>query len=102
MIIYVEAENKNINFYIDEAIGAPGGTVIEGAEPINYFLGDVNLDGVIDVFDLVIARRGLLYGFSNSTFELAFDVNQDGKQTVADLVLLCQFLHGKIKTFSVT
>lgn len=98
-MIYVEAENSEINLYIDEAIGAPGGTVIEGAASISYILGDVNINGEIDVFDIAFARQGPISSFSNSISELAFDVNQDGEKTVADLVMLQNYLLGRINKF---
>lgn len=99
MKLYIETENDTNNFYIDEAIGALPGTVIKGAEEITFILGDVNCDGTIDSFDLAAARRGILGNFKSNVAALAADVNQDGKTTVADLVMLQEYILGVINKF---
>ena len=49
MVLYVETAESTNNFYLDEAIGAVGGTSIIGAgESKPFHLGDVNADGVIN------------------------------------------------------
>ena len=68
MQIYVETAETTNNFYIDEVIGAVGGTTILGAEPSTQpstepstkpsesgkgFAGDANLDGNVDIADAV-------------------------------------------------
>lgn len=46
----------------------------------DFVLGDINSDGVIDSFDMVLARKGLINGgFADITASKAADVNQDGK-----------------------
>ena len=58
MYIYVETENGTSDFYIDDAVGAVKGTVIDGAGDEKAIkLGDVDCDGVIDAFDMVAARK---------------------------------------------
>lgn len=99
MKLYIETENDTNNFYIDEAIGALPGTVIKGAGEITFILGDVNCDGTIDSFDLAAARRGILGNFKSNVAALAADVNQDGKTTVADLVMLQEYILGVINKF---
>ena len=99
MKLYIETENGANNFYIDEAIGALPGTVIKGAEEITFILGDVNCDGTIDSFDLAAARRGVIGNFKSNVAALAADVNQDGKTTVADLVMLQEYILGVINKF---
>lgn len=99
MKLYIETENGANNFYVDEAIGALPGTVIKGAEEITFILGDVNCDGTIDSFDLAAARRGILGNFKSNVAALAADVNQDGKTTVADLVMLQEYILGVINKF---
>lgn len=99
MKLYIETENGTNNFYVDEAIGALPGTVIKGAEEIKFILGDVNCDGTIDSFDLAAARRGILGNFKSNVAALAADVNQDGKTTVADLVMLQEYILGVINKF---
>ena len=67
MQIYVETAESTNNFYIDEVIGAVAGTSIIGAgESKNLILGDINYDGVINSFDMVLARKGLINGFDSS------------------------------------
>lgn len=66
----------------------------------DFILGDINSDGVIDSFDIVLARKGLINGgFSDATAAKVADVNQDGKYSVADTVLIQQFILGTIKSF---
>lgn len=67
----------------------------------DFILGDINSDGTIDSFDMVLARKGLINGgFADITASKAADVNQDGKYSVADTVLIQQFVLGTIKSFS--
>ena len=94
--IYVETDSNDtdyISFYVDEAVGAPEGTVIKGADPPKQvILGDVNFDGVIDSFDMIAARRGIIKGdFTGSTLKAA-DIDQNGKFEVADLVNIQKFV----------
>ncbi len=66
----------------------------------DFILGDINSDGVIDSFDMVLARKGLINGgFADITASKSADVNQDGKYSVADTVLIQQFVLGTIKSF---
>nr|MDE7104808.1 endo-1,4-beta-xylanase [Ruminococcus sp.] len=100
--IYVETSETTNNFYIDEVIGAVAGTTIIGAgESKNIILGDINSDGVIDVFDMILARKGLTNGFSDSAENLSADVDQSGEYNINDAVLLQQFILGQISNFPV-
>ena len=102
LVIYVEtAESKN-NFYVDDVVGAVAGTEIEGAEkPMTLAIGDVNFDGVIDIFDLGLAKAGLINGFKDKAAEKDADVDQSGEVDALDIVYLCQFIHGLIDKFPV-
>ncbi len=103
MQIYVETAESTNDFYIDEAIGAIAGTTILGAgESKNVILGDINSDGVIDSFDMVLARNGLINGFSESSEKLSADVDQSGEYNVNDAVLIQKFILGQINEFPVT
>ena len=121
MQIYVETtdENNTVSFFVDEAIGADGGTKLPGAgqpeipnngqdtnpdTPTSNTVrqGDVNFDGVINSFDLVAERKGLIAGgFNDSKVQKAADVDQSTTLEVADLVLLQNFVLGKIDEFPV-
>lgn len=99
--IYVETKDSTNNFYLDEAIGAVGGTSIIGAgEAPTLTLGDVNADGVINVLDLSLAKHGVSSGFSGNAAKLAADVNQDGITDAADVKMLQDYLLGRISVFS--
>ncbi len=110
MQLYVETAETTNNFYIDEVIGAVAGTGIKGPDPVEIpsateavtpsgdsHKGDVNHDGVINVYDLILAKRALLKGENNA----AADVDESGKLEVADIVQIQKFLLGQIKTFTV-
>lgn len=100
MHLYIETEEGTADFYVDEAIGAPAGTVIEGAGPGKVFRrGDLNGDGAIDVVDLTLTKRGVVKGFTDSDAEWAADVNQSGTADAEDAALLYDFIHGKITEF---
>ncbi len=68
-------------------------------EDVAYTPGDLNRDGIIDIFDVVLARRGFIDGFADSTAEAATDVDGDGKLRIADIVKIQSFVAGKIDTF---
>lgn len=100
--LYIETAETTNNFYIDEAIGAVGGTGILGAgQPQKLMLGDVNGDEVVNSFDMICARRGLVNGFDNTAAKLNADVDQSGVFDVTDLVLLQQYIIRKITEFPV-
>ncbi len=105
MQIYVETADTTNNFYIDEAIGAVAGTVIPGAGAINVpetlIPGDVNLDGVIDGFDLAAAKRGLAAGgFDNVFSAKVADVNKSTVFDAEDVQELSSFLLKKATAFT--
>ncbi len=114
LILYVEAPDSLTDFYIDAASGAVEGTasnVVTGGgtvagktsdvtnPSVNNIIGDVNGDGVIDVFNVTNAKSLILKQFVGVTVPVAADTNQDGKFDVSDLVLIHQFVIGKINTF---
>ena len=101
MVLYVETAESTNNFYLDEAIGAVGGTSILGAgESKPFHLGDVNADGVINGIDLALARQGVSGAFSGNAARLAADVDQSGSVNGTDLQLIQDYLLGKITAFS--
>lgn len=98
--LVVETSSQLMNFYIDEAIGAVAGTSIDGPGEIDFILGDINRDRRIDVFDLCIAKRGVVSGFENNLASVAADVNQDGTPNTKDLIQIQDFLLAKINKFT--
>lgn len=97
--IYIETEDSLTDFYIDEAIGAVDGTGISGegqpnipVDTTNFIAGDVTLNGVVDVFDLVAMRNGVIDKFTSDTAKYAADVNADGNVDMADIILLKKYL----------
>ncbi len=106
MVIYVETENGTANYYLDEAIAAPEGKELPGAgipeipEEKEITKGDVNFDGRINVFDLVLANRGKANGFSDEDAAKAADVNDSGTVDDSDIALLQSYILGKITRFT--
>ncbi len=101
LVLYVETESGSDNFYIDEAIIAVKDTKIDGPAELKLNSGDVNFNGRIDVFDAILARRGLVSGFSDGAAEIAADVDEDGKFSVADFVQISNYVLGRSSEFSV-
>ena len=102
MQLYVETAETTNNFYIDEAIGAVGGTGILGAgEGKKIIPGDVNFDGVINAMDLALAKRGIVNGFAEKAAEIAADVNMDKTVDGTDAALIQAFLLQTIPEFPV-
>ena len=102
--IYIETEESLTNFYIDEAIGAVGGTGIAGeGQPVVKVVipGDISFDGAVNSLDMILARKGIINGISDSDTKRAADVDRNGVYEAADLVLIQQFILGKIKEFPV-
>lgn len=67
------------------------GQPVYGPKP---FYGDVDNDGVTDVFDMILLREE--FAKPNPKYSFQADVNNDLKVSVADLVLLNKYLLGQI------
>ncbi|MBQ8926675.1 MAG: carbohydrate binding domain-containing protein [Oscillospiraceae bacterium] len=99
VMIYVENPSGTGNFYIDEVYGAVAGTAIEGPAAQTWLKGDLNRDGVINVIDLALAKRGLTTGFGNILTEAALDVNDSNEATLTDAIALQKFIIREIDAF---
>lgn len=99
LLLYVETSDSTTNYYIDEAIGASSGTVINTEQ--KYSVGDVNLDGKIDENDILALKSFILCKTSDINFETA-DMNDDGILNSFDLVLLKKAVINKSDTPSDT
>ena len=97
---YVETAEDSYSFYVDEAIGAVAGTVIDGPKATQVIPGDVNGDEVVDSFDMIAARKALIADkFDDPALKKSFDVNRDKACNVSDLVMIQQYVLGKITEF---
>lgn len=101
MQLYVETAETTNNFYIDEVIGAVGGTSILGAGSVDLIAGDVNCDGTVNVFDAIAAKRGVMNGFAGNAQKINADVDQSGTADFTDAEYIQQYLTKKITEFPV-
>jgi len=99
MYIYVETDKSTNDFFIDDAVSAEAGTVIEGAKSREVILGDVNFDGVINCYDMSLARKTVLNGTDDRITFKVTDVDQNGKLDTDDLSLIQDFILGKTGEF---
>nr|MCR4646102.1 endo-1,4-beta-xylanase [Oscillospiraceae bacterium] len=107
--LYLEMPNSKSDFYVDDVQTSVAGRALPGAgestvKPVpsgrtSALTGDVDGDGIIDIFDLGMAKRGLLKGFANKYDERSADVDGNNTVEVADIVMLTQFIHGIITEF---
>lgn len=67
--------------------------------PGGKIMGDMNSDGIVDVFDLALLKRAVTGGSAASGLDVG-DVNGSGALDAGDIVLLTDFLHGKDVTFA--
>lgn len=74
---YADSKNANI-VYHDGAV-----------------IGDLNCDGRVDAFDLVLMKRGILDGWDDTYAYYMADWNGDGDVKMGDLVLMQKFLLGE-------
>jgi len=102
LVLYVETEETTINFFIDDAVAAADGVEIEGAgQPKirTLKIGDVTFDEKINVFDIILERRILINGTEDKLTKKASDIDGNGETEIADLVLMNDFVLGRISEF---
>lgn len=98
-VLYVETLSGSGSFYIDEAICAPAGTVIEGPKAAVFTLGDVDYDGAITAADLSLAKFCNGAESANKKMIRAADVNQNGSVTEDDIRWYVQYLTGQTAAY---
>ena len=104
--IYIELLDSDSNFFIDDFyIGVDGTKPLADdlSDTVNKVIvqGDINNDGVVDVFDLPAMRNVLIGIFAGSSQpHVNADLNGDGDVNIADLVLLHKYLFGTEKKFA--
>ncbi len=67
--------------------------------PPQAWIGDLNEDDRLDVFDMIELRKAYIEGVMDWDDLYRADVNQDGKIGIADLVMLQNYLLGKTDNF---
>lgn len=68
---------------------------------VTYKKGDIDGNEVLNAKDLVAMKRGILSSFADKAAEKAADINEDNSVSIADAVLLSEFLTGQITKFPV-
>ena len=100
--LYIETDDSTCNFYVDEVVGAASGTEIgEPSAPVAMHKGDINYDGKIDCFDIVLARKGLINGIEDKKALKAADADSSGVFDLTDALLIMKFVMGNITEFPV-
>jgi len=97
--IRIETKEGNTDFYIDNAYVAKAGVrsymskLIEEESDLECEKGDINEDGIVDIFDIIPLRRLIIDLTSgNGSYLHRADFNNDGSVNVADLVSLQRFI----------
>ncbi len=99
MSIYIETDTSTSDFFVDEVIIAPKGTVIDGPKAVMIKLGDLNGDEKITAADLSIAKNGMLKSFASDKIKNAADINGDGTVDKTDIGWYVDYLLGKTNAF---
>ncbi|GEM_PF-221671 len=127
MLLYVETPESTNNFYIDEVIVAKDGTEIKGAEapviepteetqapteaPVptetqpdvsSVRYGDVNLDGNVNILDVITLNRAVLgKDFLSDEQAANADVDLSGKPDSTDSLNILKYIVGLTKSLPV-
>ncbi len=87
LLLYVETADSTTSFFMDEAVGAPRGTIVSASGTA----GDVNADGKVSVLDIIALQRWL-FGQKVSISSGTADMDGDGVVNVFDLAALKKYL----------
>jgi len=103
LVLVVETTEELCDFFVDEVIGAPAGTVIDGPKSTvvtpTRVKGDIDMDSRITVADMVLMKNGILSGFTGKAAESNADVDNSGTANAEDAVNLQKYLLGVISEF---
>jgi glucuronoarabinoxylan endo-1,4-beta-xylanase len=92
-------------FYLDDFYVGVDGTKplavdLEGTKNEVIIQGDINNDGVVDIYDMPAMRKVLINILSfGAKPTINADLNGDGDVNIADLVMLHKYLRGAVKEF---
>lgn len=86
-------ENPNITAYVKSVL-AYGVPPVEGDDPVETKLGDVNDDGKVNSTDYTLLRRYILDLVDSLPAEKNADLNQDGKINSTDYTMLKRVILG--------
>ncbi len=98
--IRIETKGSNTDFYVDNAYVAEAGVQSYMAKLIKENVtetqkGDINSDGIVDVFDIISLRKIILDIYEGGDYyRFSADVNCDGIVSISDLVRLQKFILG--------
>lgn len=98
-ILYVETEDGNYDFSIDEAIAAQAGINVNNSHTGYAICGDFDSDGMVTTFDIIGARKALLSYTADASADIRMDIaDVDGNNifAISDLVVLSKFVLGQI------
>lgn len=93
LLLYIETEDSTNSFYMDEAIGAVGGTKINASLPgsDDSVTGDADGNGVFEIKDLVVLQK-YLCGIKVTIDLKASDADGNGKVNIFDLSVLKEMI----------
>ncbi len=102
LTLYIDTPGYTGDFSVDNAYAGKKDTppfYINDNEVTRNQRGDVNRDGVVDVYDLILLRKTVIQLSAKSDIPpVNSDVNGDGSVNVADIVSLQKFLLGADKS----
>ena len=98
--IYIETPDSTNSFYLDDVYAGTEGMTFSGSGPSKKLQrGDIDYDGRITVFDVVQGRQLLTGDYESAPALKAADADGDGTFAVNDLVLIQEFVLGKLDEF---
>ncbi|MBQ8960868.1 MAG: carbohydrate binding domain-containing protein [Ruminococcus sp.] len=98
--LYIETADSQNDFYLDDVSAGAEGVVFKGAGPSKKLQrGDIDYDGRISVFDIILGRQLLTGDYDDTAARRAADADGNGTYELNDLVLISEFVHGKIDEF---